>query len=119
MSAMGQKQTSQPVLVMSALPLKADIAKHCWDVCFVPKANISTEILHPERNVPMRLTAPRFVLPAVAILAVSLCAASLRTMAEEPLYPDRPLTMVVTFTAGGSSDVLARAVADATSRGLG
>ena len=40
MSAMGQKQTSQPVLVMSALPLKADIAKHCWDVCFVPKANI-------------------------------------------------------------------------------
>ena len=67
----------------------------------------------------MRLTAPRFVLPAVAILAVSLCAASLRTMAEEPLYPDRPLTMVVTFTAGGSSDVLARTVADATSRGLG
>jgi hypothetical protein len=67
----------------------------------------------------MRLNAPRFVLPAVAILAVSLCAASLRTMAEEPLYPDRPLTMVVTFTAGGSSDVLARAVADATSRGLG
>jgi tripartite-type tricarboxylate transporter receptor subunit TctC len=67
----------------------------------------------------MGLTAARFVLPVVAVLAASLCAASLRTMAQEPVYPDRPLTMVVTFTAGGSSDVLARAVADAMSRGLG
>jgi tripartite-type tricarboxylate transporter receptor subunit TctC len=67
----------------------------------------------------MRLTAARFVLPAAAILAASLGAASLRAIAQEPLYPDRPLTMVVTFTAGGSSDVLARAVADAMSRGLG
>jgi len=67
----------------------------------------------------MRLPAARFVLPAVATLAASLCALSLRAMAAEPLYPDRSLTMVVTFTAGGSSDVLARAVADAMSRGLG
>ena len=67
----------------------------------------------------MRLTLSRFVLATVAVLAVLLCAASLRAMAEEPLYPNRPLTLVVTFTAGGSSDVLARAVADAMSRGLG
>ena len=67
----------------------------------------------------MRLTVARFVLATVAVLAVLLCAASLRAMAEEPLYPNRPLTLVVTFTAGGSSDVLARAVADAMSRGLG
>jgi len=67
----------------------------------------------------MRLTVARFVLAAVAVLAASLGAASLRAMAEGPLYPDRPLTMVVTFTAGGSSDVLARAVADAMSRGFG
>ena len=67
----------------------------------------------------MRLTVARFVLAAVAVLAASLGAASLRAMAEGPLYPDRPWTMVVTFTAGGSSDVLARAVADAMSRGLG
>lgn len=39
--------------------------------------------------------------------------------AGEPVYPDRPITMIVTFTAGGSSDVLARATADALSRGLG
>ena len=67
----------------------------------------------------MRLTVARFVLAAVAVLAASLGAASLRAMAEGPLYPDRPLTMVVTFTAGGSFDVLARAVADAMSRGFG
>ncbi|WP_162827137.1 Bug family tripartite tricarboxylate transporter substrate binding protein [Pseudolabrys taiwanensis] len=34
-------------------------------------------------------------------------------------YPERPITMVVTFSAGGSSDVLARAVANALSQGLG
>ena len=67
----------------------------------------------------MQLTVARFVLAAVAVLAASLGAASLRAMAEGPLYPDRPWTMVVTFTPGGSSDVLARAVADAMSRGFG
>lgn len=39
--------------------------------------------------------------------------------AQGPAYPERPITMVVTFAAGGSSDVLARAVADAMSKGLG
>jgi tripartite-type tricarboxylate transporter receptor subunit TctC len=39
--------------------------------------------------------------------------------AENASYPDRPITMVVTFAAGGSSDVLARAAADALSAGLG
>jgi hypothetical protein len=32
MSAMGQKQTSRPEISMSALPLKADIAKRDRDV---------------------------------------------------------------------------------------
>jgi tripartite-type tricarboxylate transporter receptor subunit TctC len=67
----------------------------------------------------MRLVAVRFVFPAVVVLAALLCAAPLCAMAQEPLYPDRPLRMVVTFTVGGSSDVLARAVAAAMSRGLG
>ncbi len=67
----------------------------------------------------MRLSAARFVLSAVAILASALAAASLRATAQEASYPDRPVTMVVTFTAGGASDVLARAVAAAMSRGLG
>jgi hypothetical protein len=37
---MGQKQTFGPGNAMSALPPKADLAKRCWDVCFVPKADI-------------------------------------------------------------------------------
>src|SRR5262249_14053649 len=39
MSALGQKRTSE-VQSMSALPPKADIAKHRRDVRFVPKADI-------------------------------------------------------------------------------
>jgi tripartite-type tricarboxylate transporter receptor subunit TctC len=36
-----------------------------------------------------------------------------------PNYPERPITMIVTFAVGGSSDVLARSVANAMSQGLG
>src|SRR5215467_13445838 len=38
MSALGQKQISEHVRVMSALPPKADIRRRCSDVRFVPKA---------------------------------------------------------------------------------
>ena len=40
MSALGQKQTSHQVRVMSALPPKADIVQHGANVRFVPKADI-------------------------------------------------------------------------------
>jgi tripartite-type tricarboxylate transporter receptor subunit TctC len=53
------------------------------------------------------------VLAIVSILAVAVGA-----LAEE-VYPARPITMVVTFAAGGSSDVLARAAAESMSHGLG
>jgi tripartite-type tricarboxylate transporter receptor subunit TctC len=39
--------------------------------------------------------------------------------AQMPNYPERPITMIVTFAVGGSSDVLARSVANAMSQGLG
>jgi hypothetical protein len=38
---------SSPGRRMSALPPKADIAKHYWDVRFVPKADMSAEKLTP------------------------------------------------------------------------
>ena len=40
MSALGQKQTSEYVRAMSALPPKADMDPHGRDVRFVPKADI-------------------------------------------------------------------------------
>ena len=55
----------------------------------------------------------RLVLAIVSILAIAVGA-----LAEEA-YPARPITMVVTFAAGGSSDVLARAAAELMSHGLG
>src|SRR5262249_40458584 len=42
MSALGQKQTSEHVRSMSALPPKADIGTKVRDVRFVPKADIGT-----------------------------------------------------------------------------
>jgi hypothetical protein len=42
MSALGQKQTSENVWTMSALPPKADIAGRRLDVRFVPKADSCT-----------------------------------------------------------------------------
>jgi hypothetical protein len=40
MSALGQKQTWQLILLMSALPPKADIDRARGDVRFVPKAEV-------------------------------------------------------------------------------
>jgi hypothetical protein len=42
MSALGQKQTSQHLRAMSALPPKADIGTQPLNVRFVPKADITT-----------------------------------------------------------------------------
>ena len=39
MSAMGHKRTLECILVMSALPPKADMDQHDSDVRFVPKAD--------------------------------------------------------------------------------
>jgi hypothetical protein len=41
MSALGQKQTFAPQKAMSALPPKADICGHGWNVRFVPQADIA------------------------------------------------------------------------------
>ena len=58
-------------------------------------------------------------MPASLVLAiVSILAVAVGALAEE-VYPARPITMVVTFAAGGSSDVLARAAAEFMSHGLG
>jgi tripartite-type tricarboxylate transporter receptor subunit TctC len=51
-----------------------------------------------------------------ALLAPLAAPAVLRA---QPAFPNRPITLVVSFPAGGSSDVTARIVADGMSRTLG
>jgi len=53
------------------------------------------------------------------VLIIFATALAISGAAAQSSYPERPITMIVTFAAGGSSDVLARAVANAMSQGLG
>jgi hypothetical protein len=50
MSALGQKQTLTRLLLMSALPPKADIARRKLDVRFVPGTDISCLVQPPNRH---------------------------------------------------------------------
>jgi flavin-dependent dehydrogenase len=50
MSALGQKQTSRHVRVMSVIPLKADICQRIEHVCFVPKADLIRTVSQTASN---------------------------------------------------------------------
>lgn len=52
----------------------------------------------------------------LAFSAMSMCASS--ALAHED-YPNRPVTIIVPFTAGGSSDITARRVADSMAKVMG
>ena len=52
-------------------------------------------------------------------LAVAAAALSLATVVHAQDYPRRPVTMIVPFAAGGTSDVIARTVAEEMSKPLG
>jgi len=60
---------------------------------------------------------------ALLHMAAAACLASGAALAALPAqaadFPARPLTMLVPFTAGGATDVLARTVAEALSKDLG
>ena len=49
LNAFGQKRTSHSILVMSALPPKADIGIEPCNVRFVPKADIGNEWATPPK----------------------------------------------------------------------
>src|SRR5437870_7158868 len=52
----------------------------------------------------------------LALAAIIALAGS--ALAAEP-YPDRPVTLIVPYAAGGSSDVLARLIGERLSKSLG
>jgi tripartite-type tricarboxylate transporter receptor subunit TctC len=53
------------------------------------------------------------------LAALTLLAAALPSGGARAAYPDRPITMIVPFAAGGPTDVVARIVAESMSRTLG
>src|SRR4029450_6821623 len=53
------------------------------------------------------------------ILAVAAAALSFVTAVHAQDYPKHPITMIVPFAAGGTSDVIARAVAEEMGKPLG
>jgi tripartite-type tricarboxylate transporter receptor subunit TctC len=54
-----------------------------------------------------------------ARLLATIAALSIATAASAQNYPNRPVTMIVPFAAGGTSDVIARTVAEQMSVALG
>ncbi|MDH4290927.1 MAG: tripartite tricarboxylate transporter substrate-binding protein, partial [Aquincola sp.] len=48
-----------------------------------------------------------------------LAAALVLPLAAQAAWPERPVRIVVTFAAGGASDIVARAISDSLSKALG
>ncbi|MGL5362197.1 MAG: tripartite tricarboxylate transporter substrate binding protein BugD, partial [Bosea sp. (in: a-proteobacteria)] len=59
----------------------------------------------------------RFLLSAVAASGLALTLSS--GAVAQSNYPNKPITMVVAFAAGGPTDVIARMVSEHMSRTLG
>jgi tripartite-type tricarboxylate transporter receptor subunit TctC len=67
---------------------------------------------------PRALVAVRRSLAALSA-ALGLTATALAPAPARAAYPERPVTMIVPFAAGGPTDVVARIVAEPMSRALG
>ncbi|MBV8110712.1 MAG: hypothetical protein JO012_13220, partial [Hyphomicrobiales bacterium] len=56
--------------------------------------------------------------PPATLALAALIALAGGALAAEP-FPDRPVTLIVPYAAGGSSDVLARLIGERMSKSLG
>jgi tripartite-type tricarboxylate transporter receptor subunit TctC len=54
-----------------------------------------------------------------SLLAATLLATAGRLAGAQPMWPSRPITMIVPFPPGGLADIVARPVAEAMTRDLG
>jgi tripartite-type tricarboxylate transporter receptor subunit TctC len=59
-----------------------------------------------------------FLQSARRFAALVLCTAAVAPSVSAQTYPSRPIRIIVPFTAGSSSDVLARIFADELRKGL-
>src|SRR5687768_6199427 len=60
--------------------------------------------------------------PRIALVAASTCALTLAaevTRAQQPAYPAKPIRIIVPFAPGGATDILARAIGQKMTEGLG
>jgi tripartite-type tricarboxylate transporter receptor subunit TctC len=67
----------------------------------------------------MRSFTPRRRWLALAALAATLTATALPALAQTPAFPTRPITLIVPWPPGGSTDRHLRALADIASKHLG
>jgi tripartite-type tricarboxylate transporter receptor subunit TctC len=64
----------------------------------------------------MRTSITKAVRTTASLLAAVVCASAAQAQQD---YPNRPITLVVPYAAGGGNDVMARIVADKMSKTLG
>jgi tripartite-type tricarboxylate transporter receptor subunit TctC len=60
--------------------------------------------------------------PRIALVAACTCALTLAaevTRAQQPAYPAKPIRIIVPFAPGGATDILARAIGQKMTEGLG
>ncbi|QIL82428.1 tripartite tricarboxylate transporter substrate binding protein [Diaphorobacter sp. HDW4A] len=67
----------------------------------------------------MPATSRRFVLAATAKLALAVALPIVAQLASAQDFPNKPITLVVPFVAGGTTDILGRIVADGLGKKLG
>lgn len=79
---------------------------------------MSARTLHPLLSKVAGWGRARACLTALALAMGSMQAAH-SAQAAEPVYPQRPVRLVVPFTPGGSTDIVARVIADAMHSSLG
>ena len=80
---------------------------------------MTTSVASSDRSGRSRLRTPRWALAGVAALAVTNLAACGGQGSEPAAYPDKEITFVVPFAAGGPTDTVTRLIAEPMSEKLG